>query len=151
MSEATNAVGALAMSYINRALARGEEITIPSLGIVLRENNVSAIDDKARELGALMDAADLRAQLAAATQRAETAEAALALATNSTPGKGTGVWVPLDKWQELQTRVQQAETALSAEFVYAIDLINRYGQDQWRRGVKGQASVEFTHWKAANE
>lgn len=45
------------------------------------------------------------AQLAAATQRAEAAEQALQLATNSTPGKGTGVWVPLDKWQELQDRL----------------------------------------------
>lgn len=48
-------------------------------------------------------------------------------------------------------RAEVAETALSAEFVYAVDLVNRYGQEQWRRGVKGQASVEFTHWKATNE
>lgn len=42
---------------------------------------------------------------AALTQRAEAAEAALALATNSMPGKTTGVWVPLDKWTELQDRL----------------------------------------------
>ncbi|TXH58879.1 MAG: hypothetical protein E6Q97_01100 [Desulfurellales bacterium] len=51
------------------------------------------------------DREKLLAQLAAVTQRAEAAEVALALATNSTPGKGTGVWVPLDKWQELQDRL----------------------------------------------
>jgi len=38
---------------------------------------VSALDDKARELGALMDVADLRQQLAAVTARAEAAEARL--------------------------------------------------------------------------
>ena len=38
---------------------------------------MSALDDKARELGALMDVADLRQQLAAVTARAEAAEARL--------------------------------------------------------------------------
>ncbi len=66
---------------------------------------MSVIDDKARELGALMDAADLQVQLTAATQRADAAQSALALATNSTPGHGTGVWVPLDKWQELHAQL----------------------------------------------
>lgn len=42
---------------------------------------------------------------AALTQRAEAAEAALALATNSMPGKTTGVWGPLDKWTELQAQL----------------------------------------------
>ena len=53
--------------------------------------------------------------------------------------------------QIMQERAEVAETALAAEFVYAVALVNRYGVDQWRRGVKGQPSVEFTHWKAANE
>lgn len=46
-----------------------------------------------------------RGQVMAATQRAEAAESALALATNSTPGKGTGVWMPLDKWTEIQAQL----------------------------------------------
>ncbi len=45
---------------------------------------------------------DLRAQLAAVTAERD----ALALATSSTPGKGTGVWVPIDKWQELQDQLR---------------------------------------------
>jgi len=48
-------------------------------------------------------------------------------------------------------RAEAAETALSAEFVYTVELVNRYGLEMWRRGVKGQPSVEFTHWKTANE
>lgn len=35
----------------------------------------------------------------------DAAVSALRLATNSTPGKTTGVWVPIDKWQELQDRL----------------------------------------------
>ncbi len=45
---------------------------------------------------------DLRAQLAAVTAERD----ALALATSSTPGHGTGVWVPIDKWQELQDQLR---------------------------------------------
>ena len=66
---------------------------------------MSAIDDKARELSALMDAADLRQQLAAVTAERDAAVSALALATGSEPGRGTGVWVPLDKWTELQAQL----------------------------------------------
>lgn len=51
----------------------------------------------------------------------------------------------------MRQRAEVAETALAAEFVYAIDLVNRYGADMRKRGVKGLPSVEFTHWKAANE
>lgn len=83
---------------------------------------MSTIDDKARELGALMDAADLRQQLAAV-------EAALRLATNSTPGRGTGVWVPLDKWTELHAQ------------------IDRYGADQWRSGNAGREPQEWDEWR----
>ena len=39
---------------------------------------MSALDDKTRELGALMDVADLRQQLATTTARAEAAEAQIA-------------------------------------------------------------------------
>lgn len=45
------------------------------------------------------------ATIAALTAERDAAVAALALATNSTPGKGTGVWVPLEKWQEVQDRL----------------------------------------------
>lgn len=47
----------------------------------------------------------LRQQLAAVTAERDAAVSALALATNTTPGKGTGVWVPLDKWTELHAQL----------------------------------------------
>ena len=48
---------------------------------------------------------DIRAQLAAVTAERDAAVSALRLAGNSEPGKGTGVWVPLDKWTEIQTQL----------------------------------------------
>lgn len=112
---------------------------------------MSVIDDKARELGALMDAADLQVQLTAATQRADAAQSALALATNSTPGRGTGVWVPLDKWTELQA--QLARKDLDAVHVAAATFenlrpdIDRYGADQWRNGNAGREPQEWDEWR----
>lgn len=55
------------------------------------------------------------------------------------------------KLAAMRQRAEAAETALAAEFVYAADLVNRYGEDMRKRGTKGQPSIEFTHWKAANE
>jgi hypothetical protein len=62
------------------------------------------------------DREQLLAHLAAVTQRTqeanqyalgmeEAAVSALRIATDSTPGKGTGVWVPLERWQELQVQL----------------------------------------------
>lgn len=81
---------------------------------------VVAVSDPIRELEiAEAQLTSLRWQLAAKAELYEyqrkmlhkvaierdAAVSALALATDSTPGKCTGVWVPLDKWQELQDRL----------------------------------------------
>lgn len=52
-----------------------------------------------------LELSHLRPEWQAMQAERDAAVSALALATNSTPGHGTGVWVPLDKWQELQDRL----------------------------------------------
>lgn len=61
--------------------------------------------------------------------RAEAAEQALALATNSTPGKPTIVMMTLDKW-----------TLHLAE-------VEHFGADQWRNGNAGKDPQEFAEWQ----
>ena len=81
MNDVTDAVGALAMSYIDRTLRSGQPVTIPSLGIVIEGDNVSNKHDGEYTFddpwitGLVRD---LLAQQAAATKRAEDAEAVLA-------------------------------------------------------------------------
>lgn len=91
---------------------------------------------------------ELRAQLAAVTARTEAAERERDAWKQEADDERKSMRSAL---QIMQERAVEAETGLAAEFVYAVELVNRYGADQWRRGVKGQPSVEFTHWKAANE
>ena len=63
---------------------------------------------------------NLRAQLAAATARAEAVEAALRRSTNVTPGKETCVLMTLDKWTEWHMRLVAAtKRAEDAEAVLA--------------------------------
>ncbi len=57
---------------------------------------------------------ELRALLAETEAKLAATEQALALATNSTPGKGTGVWVPIDKWQELQDQLRALQVDAGA-------------------------------------
>lgn len=109
-------------------------------------------------------------------QRAEAAEAALALATNSTPGKGTGVWMTLDAYQDLLSQLTEIEERVKAQMVQLAavtaqrdalaqrnDLaavhvaaitfdnlrpdIDRYGADQWRNGNAGREPQEFSEWR----
>ena len=91
---------------------------------------------------------EVRAQLAAVTARTEAAERERDAWKQEADDERQSMRSAL---QIMQERAEVAETGLAAEFVYAVELVNRYGADQWRRGVKGQPSVEFTHWKAANE
>ncbi len=86
-------------------------------------------------------------QLATATQRAEAAEAALALATGTTPGKTTGVWVPLDKWELQLAKLTEIEERIKALLVD----VERYGADQWRNGNAGKDPQEFAEWRKEQE
>lgn len=68
-------------------------------------------------------------QLAAVTAERDAAVSALRLAIGTEPGRGTGVWVPLDKWTAMHTERE------------------RYGADQWRRGNAGGESQDFAEWQ----
>lgn len=68
------------------------------------------------------DREQLLAQLAAAEQ-------ALALATNSEPGKPTVVMMTLDKWTEHLAEVE------------------RFAADQWRNGNASREPQEFDEWR----
>lgn len=93
-------------------------------GAAVSENAEWIIDLREQQLR------DLRAQLAAATQRmqeanqyalsmeaaanaekerADAAVSALRLATDSTPGKGTGVWMTLNAYQDLLAQIAELE------------------------------------------
>lgn len=82
-----------------------------------------------KEQARYIDREQLLARLAAITAERDAAVSALALATGSEPGKGTGVWVPLDKWIAMHTERE------------------RYGADQWRRGNAGKEPQEFEEWQ----
>jgi DNA repair exonuclease SbcCD ATPase subunit len=60
---------------------------------------------------------DLRAQRDAATQRADAAESALRLATDSAPGKTTGVWMTLAAYQDLLSKLTEIEARVRAQTV----------------------------------
>ncbi len=51
----------------------------------------------------------------AATQRADAAESALRLATDSAPGKTTGVWMTLAAYQDLLSKLTEIEARVKAQ------------------------------------
>ncbi len=68
---------------------------------------LAAVDERADALALELD--HLRPEWRAMQQRAEAAESALRLATNSTPGKSTGVWMTLEAYMDLLAQIATLE------------------------------------------
>jgi len=116
---------AAAPADIDTLLAEVERLTGERDALQKLAGKMESDRDKARrERDSYMRAiAGAREIAAALTAERDAAEAALALTTGSTPGKGTGVWVPLDKWTEIQTRLhayQVYDELLAAEAMVAL-------------------------------
>ncbi len=112
---------------------------VPGAYLVQAHDDAMPLNRIADELVAERN--DLRAQLAAA-------EAALALATNTTPGKGTGVWVPLDKWQELHAQLAATNTE-AAEQAWEIAKLRYYTESLERLLTPEQRQAAATEAQAA--
>lgn len=89
----------------------------------------------------------LEVQLATVTAERDAAVSALALATNSTPGHGTGVWVPLDKWTEIQARLAAADTETTeqaweiAKLRYCTESLERLLTPEQRQAAATEAQA----------
>lgn len=83
--------------------------------------------------GADMQMREMQDRLAAVTAERDAAVSALTLATGTEPGRGTGVWVPLETWTAMHTERE------------------RYGADQWRRGNAGKEPQEFSEWSGNSD
>lgn len=76
-------------------------------------------------------------------QQLAATEAALCLATDATPGKPSVMWLPLERWREVQAQLAAAtERADDVEV-----LAERFGADQWRNGNAGKDPQEFDEWR----
>ena len=87
----------------------------------------------------------------------DAAVSALALATGSTPGKGTGVWMTLTAYMDLLAQIAELEERVKAQMVQLsavtadrdaqLALVERFGADQWRNGNAGRDPQEFEEWR----
>ncbi len=108
---------------LRRVAVAREGWQVPGAYLVQAHDDAMALNRIADEL--VVERDQLR-------KRAVAAESALALATGSAPGKTTGVWVPLDKWQELQTQLAAANTETTeqaweiAKLRYYVEALERF-------------------------